>query len=67
MIYMTDSFGYLGSVGLLLYKNFGQSQLSWLEFFEVFSYVTSIGCTAAFLYSMFYFLRHPLTQRANAG
>ena len=67
MIYLSDSFGYLGSVGVLLYKNFGQSELSWLEFFELFSYVTSIGCTAAFLYSMFYFARHPLTQRASGG
>ncbi len=65
MIYLTDSFGYLGSVGLLLYKNFAQSQLSWLEFFEGFSYVTSIACTAAFGYSLYYFLRHPLTRRAE--
>ncbi len=41
MIYVTDAFGYLGSVFLLLYKNFGQKNLSWLEFFVDFSYAAS--------------------------
>ena len=33
LIYIADSFGYLGSVLILLYKNFGNHNLSWLEFF----------------------------------
>ena len=41
LIYVTDAFGYLGSVTLLLYKNFGHADLSWLDFFIAFSYVTS--------------------------
>ncbi len=57
MIYVTDAFGYLGSVALMLYKNFGHAELSWLEFFRGFSYVTSILCGACFLVSMFYFAR----------
>lgn len=57
MIYVTDAFGYLGSVGLLLYKNFGQPDLSWLEFFTAFSYVTAIVCTSCFVISMMYFGR----------
>jgi hypothetical protein len=55
MIYVTDAFGYLGSVTLLLYKNFGQPDLSWLEFFIGFSYFTSISCAVGFLASLLYF------------
>lgn len=57
MIYVTDAFGYLGSVALMLYKNFGQPTLSWLEFFAGFSYVASGVCTLCFLISMLYFSR----------
>ncbi len=58
MIYATDAFGYLGSVFLLLYKNFGQPDLSWLGFFIGFSYVASIICCGCFAYSWLYFRRH---------
>ena len=34
LIYVTDAFGYLGSVGLMLYKDIGSPDLSWLEFFQ---------------------------------
>ncbi len=55
MIYVTDAFGYLGSVALMLYKNFGQAELSWLDFFVRFSWVTFWACGACFVGSMFYF------------
>jgi len=42
LIYLADSFGYLGSIGVLLYKNFGQSQLNWLSFFKTGAYISSI-------------------------
>ncbi|NJB71336.1 MFS family permease [Saonia flava] len=32
LIYLADAFGYFGSMAVLLYKNFGQSNLSWLKF-----------------------------------
>jgi hypothetical protein len=57
LIYLTDAFGYLGSVGVLLYKDLGQSTVSWLDFFVGFSYLTSAACTAAFLVSFAYFWR----------
>ncbi|MCB9638672.1 MAG: hypothetical protein H6727_07170 [Myxococcales bacterium] len=57
MIYLADSFGYLGSVGLMLYKNFGQPNLAWLKFFVYFSYITSILCSVCFVFSLFYFFR----------
>jgi hypothetical protein len=55
MIYVTDAFGYLGSVGLMLYKNFGESSLSWLDFFIGASYVTSLVCSLSFAASAVYF------------
>ena len=41
LIYVADAFGYLGSVGVLFYKNFGQSELSWLHFFVLSGYVVA--------------------------
>lgn len=57
MIYVSDAFGYLGSISLMLYKNFGKPDLPWLEFFTNFSYLTSILCCTCFVLSIFYFNR----------
>jgi hypothetical protein len=62
MIYVADSFGYLGSVTVLLVKNFGQPDVSWLEFFRAFSYACGIAGTAAFAASAWYFAQR--TRRA---
>ena len=44
LIYVADAFGYLGTVAVLLYKNFGQSSLSWIDFFMYSAYsVAGIG------------------------
>ena len=48
MIYVSDAFGYLGSIVVLLYRNFGETHLSWLQFFIGFSYVTSAFCLFGF-------------------
>ncbi len=43
LTYFVDSFGYLGSVLILLYKNFGSSQTSWLDFYINLNYgITSL-------------------------
>jgi hypothetical protein len=57
MIYVTDAFGYAGQIIVLLYKNFGQADVSWVAFFTGFSYVTAIVCTTAFGISAWYFSR----------
>jgi MFS family permease len=57
LIYLTDAFGYLGSVALLLYKNFGQPNISWLGFFVNFSYVTAVVSAVLFVVSAVYFKR----------
>ena len=57
MIYVTDAAGYVGSVAIMLEKNFGSPNLSWLDFFRTFSYVTALACTAAFAASAWFFAR----------
>ncbi len=39
LIYVVDSFGYLGSVLILLYKNFGSAKTSWLNFYIHLNYI----------------------------
>ena len=55
LIYLADSFGYLGSVGILLYKNYGVKDLSWVSFFESISYLLAVLGTIGMLISYFYF------------
>ncbi len=57
LIYLADSFGYLGSISVLFYKNFGQMEVSWLAFFINISYVVSTLGSLLMLASLGYFLR----------
>ncbi len=43
LIYIADSFGYLGSVLVLLWRNFGQAERSWLDFFGDLCFLCAIG------------------------
>jgi hypothetical protein len=42
LIYVADASGYLGSVTLLLWRNFGGFHLNWLQFFTLSAYATSL-------------------------
>ncbi|WP_421813697.1 DUF5690 family protein [Flagellimonas sp.] len=55
LIYIADAFGYVGSILVLLYKNFGQANVSWLKFFIYGTYaVAFIGiCSTLILYFHF--------------
>lgn len=55
LIYLADAFGYLGSIGVLLYKELGQPNLSWLEFFVHAGYIMSATGIALMLASIAYF------------
>ncbi|GGX33013.1 DUF5690 family protein [Aquimarina muelleri] len=55
LIYIADSFGYLGSITALLYKNFGQANLSWLDFFVYGAYTLTILGVVIMLGSLLYF------------
>lgn len=55
IMYVADAFGYVGSIAVVVYKNFFQNNLSWLEFFISGGYVMSVAGTVLILGSMFYF------------
>lgn len=55
LIYLADSSGYMGSVALLLWRNFGQGALNWLQFFTYGAYITSIAGTVATVLAAVYF------------
>ncbi len=42
LITVSDASGYIGSVALLLWRNFGGVRLNWLQFFTLSAYATSI-------------------------
>jgi hypothetical protein len=56
-IYICDSIGYLGSVGLLLYKEFFMREVSWSEILIEFIYIQTIVGVALLVLSQLYFLR----------
>ncbi len=57
LIYIADSFGYLGSVGILLFKNFGTKDILYSQFFIQAIYVVSIVGLIFMLLSLLYFNR----------
>jgi hypothetical protein len=65
LIYIADSFGYFGSVAVMLYRNFGQPNLSWLDFFISFSYILAGIGIVTVLASVFYFNGKFKTQPSN--
>lgn len=56
LIYIADSFGYLGSVLVLFYKNFYQSNISWLHFVINSSYVLCVTGLIMVCISFVYFM-----------
>lgn len=67
IMYVADSFGYLGSVGVLLFKEFGFAKLSWLNFFITFGYIISVCGTVLIAGSMWYFHRkHKAMMKVQA-
>jgi len=55
LIYVADAFGYLGSIGVLFFKEFGYAEVSWLDFFFSAGYLISIFGSILIGASMFYF------------
>jgi MFS family permease len=54
-IYIADSFGYLGSVGALIFKNFNNKELSWFNFLITTSYGLAISGSILIILSLWYF------------
>ena len=65
-IYVADAVGYTGSVGVLLYKDLAQSELSRLAFLEAFSWGLSGLGSVCLITSCVYFLRRT-APAAGAG
>lgn len=57
LIYLADATAYTGSVSILLYKNYGQVDLSWLDFFVGLSYGVSIAGVISISLAFFYWKR----------
>jgi hypothetical protein len=54
-IYIADSFGYLGSVGALLFKNFNDKEVSWYNFLMTTSYGLAIVGSLLSILALWYF------------
>ena len=57
LIYVADASGYLGSVALLLWRNFGGFHLDWLQFFTLSAYATSVAGAVLTAGAALYFVR----------
>ncbi|MGH6613608.1 DUF5690 family protein [Sphingomonas sp.] len=66
LIYLADSCGYAGTVGLLLLKNFSAIQFDWLRFFEATAYGTALFCILGVALSALHFIRPRPVVRAVA-
>lgn len=55
VIYFCDVFGYIGSIGIQLYKDFGQVELDYFEFLWLFIYFMVIFGIVFFILSVIYF------------
>jgi len=60
-IYVADSLGYMGSVGTLLFKNFSNEKISWLDFLTSTSYGLALAGCILIILSIIYF-----TSKFNA-
>jgi len=58
LIYVADASGYLGSVALLVWRNFALVTLDWLSFFIASIYATSLVGVGCAILAAVYFLSH---------
>ncbi len=66
IMYVADSFGYLGSVAVLFFKEFGFAKLSWLDLFISSGYFISVSGTLLMAGSMIYFhQKHRINKKSN--
>jgi len=70
-VYICDSVGYLGSVVLLLYKEFFMKNLSWAKVLMQFSYLLTGICILLLVFTVIFFnrkmgIKGPITGTLNA-
>lgn len=61
LMYITDAFGYLGSVGVLFYKNFGTKEQNWLTYITYVSYIVGAITVISTAIAFFYFRNKEIT------
>jgi hypothetical protein len=64
-IYLADAIGYTGSVGVQLFRDMAQSDLSRLSFFKNFTYLMSVVGAFCLVCSCLYFLRKERQSQAT--
>lgn len=57
LIYVADAFGYIGTIVILLFKNFIQPQLQWIDFVVTGSYSFGVMGMVVMALSLIYFKR----------
>lgn len=66
LIYLADASGYLGSVALLVWRNFAKVQMDWLDFFIASAYATSaIGAVCTLLAGVYFLRRQPAANASD--
>ncbi|MHB1179784.1 MAG: DUF5690 family protein, partial [Daejeonella sp.] len=66
VMYLADAMGYLGSISVLLFKQFGDNSKGWATFFEQGLYIVAfIGGISASL-SLLYFIRKAYKQKTQS-
>jgi hypothetical protein len=65
LIYVADSIGYLGSVTVLLVKEFGRPSISWAQFFKEGVLVVGIVGGVCATFSLIYFLQSARKQNKD--
>lgn len=55
VMYIADSFGYLGSIAVLLIKNFSKQEMSWFQLMNNTTIIFALVGVTIILISMFYF------------
>ncbi|WP_018613472.1 DUF5690 family protein [Segetibacter koreensis] len=66
-VYMCDSIGYLGSVGLLFYKEFFVKSMKWTKVLMQFSYLLSVVSMILLILSAFLFYKQYYLIAQNAS
>jgi len=65
IMYVADAIGYLGSITVLLMKELGDSQMSWIDFFKDGVLIMSVVGSVAGLLSLLYFFNSARRSRLH--
>jgi len=63
LIYVADAFGYLGSLGVMFFKNISDPGQSWITFFTRISFLFSLAGIALVIAALLFFRRKFLNTK----